>query len=270
MKKLLLTQASGNYEKIRELIYPNFRHYADQVGADFFSIEDCKSSCPVMEKLRIYDFFDEYDRILFLDGDLIIRPDCPDLFKLVPEGYLAGYDEGAACRTIAEMYDRLSFIVKLAKFYSLPMPCFDEPYFSFFNAGVLLADKCHKEIFKPPVDNKDPRGFVVCPEQIYINYFILKFKPNKYHLPVCFNQMPWNWTEDYKDCSYIVHYASLPLEIRLKLMKGDLEYWRAKNANYYCHFCDKYVEPKIVELVKGTKDETCPICTNLNLQKKRC
>ena len=33
----------------------------------------------------------------------------------------------------------------------------------------------------------------------------------------------------------------------------------------YCSNCQQIVEPKIVELVKGTPDETCPICTSLNL-----
>ncbi len=228
MKRLVITQTSGAYEQVRNLLYPNFQAYASKCKADFIPVEECKTECAVMGKLCVHNYFDSYDRILLLDADLVIRPDCPDLFDMVPEDHFAAYDEGAACRTIPDMYGRLRVITKIAQFYEFAMPCFDGEYFSFYNAGVMLAGKMHENLFEPPPSDKNPLEATVCPEQVYINYKILQYRPKIYRLPVCFNQMPWNWTMDYHDSSFIVHYAGMPMNNRLQLIKQNIEYWNWK------------------------------------------
>jgi lipopolysaccharide biosynthesis glycosyltransferase len=40
-------------------------------------------------------YFDTYDRILFLDADILVRDDCPNLFDLVDVDRVAAYDEGS-------------------------------------------------------------------------------------------------------------------------------------------------------------------------------
>jgi len=43
------------------------------------------NSINLFEKNQIYDLFDKYNRILRLDYDMLITPNCPNLFDIVPE-----------------------------------------------------------------------------------------------------------------------------------------------------------------------------------------
>lgn len=40
---------------------------------------------PHYEKFQIYNLLKEYDRIIYVDIDVIINETCPDLFQIVPE-----------------------------------------------------------------------------------------------------------------------------------------------------------------------------------------
>lgn len=229
MPNLVLTQASGSFSVLRPIVYPNFKAYAKRVGADFESIEDCRRpDCPLLEKLRIGEYLGAYDRVLFLDGDLLVRPDCPNLFGLVPPGHYAAYDEGAACRVTFEIEARIDAVNGIARFFGLPAPQWP-PKFSYLNSGVILVDRCHKPIFGQPCPEPvpNPTGHNVCAEQNYLNYMVMRHKAKVWHLPVCFNQMPWNNTTDHLDCSYIVHFAGMgTAESRVKPMAEAIRHWR--------------------------------------------
>ena len=75
---------------LRETVEPTHRYYANRIGADHIVIDQAKICGPKFgcEKFQIYNFFDGYDRILYIDLDAIPRPDCPDLFSLVPPNCL--------------------------------------------------------------------------------------------------------------------------------------------------------------------------------------
>ncbi len=228
--------AAGNYEPIREIVYPLFEHYAKKCRADFHSIEDIENpQCPVLDKFRVCDFLKDYDRLLFLDGDILIRPDCPDLFKMVPSEWFAAYDEGSQLWSLDNLTERLSAIGKLASLWQLEQPIFPSTFqlgspVSYYNSGVFLMHKCHEYVWRKPEIDPLPLPNVPCAEQVYMNWALAQHKTKVYHLPVCFNQMPHNYWRDYQHSSYMLHYAgNLTIEERIAEMKKGLDVW----SEYY-------------------------------------
>lgn len=56
------------------------------------------------QKLLIPDYLREYEQVLFLDLDIIISPDCPDIFALMPEniGLMGGGQSALGPRVSAK------------------------------------------------------------------------------------------------------------------------------------------------------------------------
>ena len=94
MKLLITTRADAACTEWAELMYPIFTRYAQKVKADF-TILDEVFNCPEaaggigngVYQYRImkqYDLHEQYDRILHLDSDMLLSPNCPNLFDVVP------------------------------------------------------------------------------------------------------------------------------------------------------------------------------------------
>ena len=100
-------------------------------SADFVLLNKRVYSHPHYDKWQIYDLIADYDRVLFLDADVIIRPDCPDLFAMVPTECFAGENELQSFPDQAK--HRTAFLGAMGM-AQLPCP-FD------INGGVLVASK---------------------------------------------------------------------------------------------------------------------------------
>ena len=86
MKKALVTIASGEYFlRMAALTHPTLRAYAERIGADFIHWSDTSGhAIPEYKKLDVAGLLDIYDRVLYVDTDVIIRDDAPDVFDIVP------------------------------------------------------------------------------------------------------------------------------------------------------------------------------------------
>ena len=85
----VMSVGAGKYRKQYELVRDNLMAYAKKCHADFRFIDDYidkdKKRDIYSQKLLIPDYLREYEQVLFLDLDIIISPDCPDIFALMPE-----------------------------------------------------------------------------------------------------------------------------------------------------------------------------------------
>ena len=118
MKKLVLTIAIGDeYQQIAKLTHPTLKAYAKRIGADFHSINETRISktSPHWEKFQIYDWLKEYDRIIYIDTDIIVRDDTPDLFEEVDYMKLGMFNEG---RFTQRGYD---LIYEMCKAYNVTL-----------------------------------------------------------------------------------------------------------------------------------------------------
>ena len=83
MRLAVITIAIGeHYQQLSTLTHPTIRRYADRIGADFIAITEQKISetTPHWEKFQLLDYLNTYDRILYVDTDVLIRKNCPNIF----------------------------------------------------------------------------------------------------------------------------------------------------------------------------------------------
>ena len=75
------TGAVVHIDRTPAVINPDFPHITNE----FMQLMIWK-----MELMRL--LLGRYQRVLWIDADALVRPDCPDLFDLVPETHWAGVD----------------------------------------------------------------------------------------------------------------------------------------------------------------------------------
>lgn len=230
-KNLVLTIAVGEvYQKMAKLTHPSLKKYAKKIGADFLSIDKSSSSSPHWEKFQIHALLNKYERILYLDTDILVREDCPNLFDIVPADQLGLFNE------MPFTPNRQFSLVESCKDYGIILKNWNGKY---FNSGVMVIPRSWKFLFKKPV--KEVFNYY---EQGYLNAMI-NFELEKagnemrvFDLPYNFNRMACmdSVTGEERFASYIMHYAGFPdVNFVLNLIAGDLKIWSNKNFNYKRH-----------------------------------
>ena len=161
MNALLTISVGEKYQKMAEVTHPSLERYAERIGAQFVVIDEYSSSTPHFEKFQIYNMLNKYNRIIYLDTDIIVREDCPNLFEVVPYDKLGVFNEGA-------FIDRTMPMVEVAKQYKISIDKWNRQY---YNTGVMVLSRVHKFLFKPP--EVEISNFF---EQSYLNLNIIKSK----------------------------------------------------------------------------------------------
>ena len=246
-KNLVLTIAVGpTYERMKELTHPTIKAYAERIGADFLSIDSSHASTPHWEKFQIHDLLNTYQRILYIDTDIIVRSDTPNIFDLVPESQLGMFNELPFTQ---DQGRHISFI-DACKDYGVVLKKWDGRY---FNSGVMVIPRSWKFLFKKP--DKELFNFY---EQGYLNVSIhqelekIGNELSVFDLPYTFNRMacmdPFTGEERY--ASYMIHYAGFPdLQHVLGLIETDLGVWKSNNNGF------KYQRHLILDVQGGLGDQ---------------
>ncbi len=222
-KKLVLTLSIGEeYEELSKITHPIIKKYADKIGADFHAISEQKISdtTPHWEKFQIYNLLNKYDRILYVDTDIIIRDDCPDLFEEVDMSLLGAFNE-------AQFTQRNPSFYKSCETYGINYENWNGEY---YNTGVMVLSRIHKQLFKKP--ELEYMNFF---EQGYINAVIHRDKIKTHNLSYKFNRVSALdvFTGEDRFASYIVHYAGAPNIGELtNLIKSDIARWEKDSPNY--------------------------------------
>tara|TARA_R110002020_G_scaffold130148_1_gene291277 strand:- start:27447 stop:28151 length:705 start_codon:yes stop_codon:yes gene_type:complete len=209
MKYLLTTRADATVADWAELVHPVFRKYAEKVGADFLILDE-SLNCTAARTgigdglwhfriMKHYDLHEIYDRILHFDSDILLTPDCPNLFDHIP------YD------CIGTVYEDVgSRAPQRVQCMNNAQRQFGEIGWQngYINTGVFMTSKCHRDIFQP-IDGQFFTDWGT--DDVHIGYQIkkhgFKVKPLEYQ----FNHMTmfseaWNGSPDRFD-SHVIHYA---------------------------------------------------------------
>jgi lipopolysaccharide biosynthesis glycosyltransferase len=222
MKKAIVSLATGKeWEELGKVTFPSQIAYANKIGANHKTITTQNSEHPHYDKWQLLDLFGEYDRLLYMDVDIIIRPDCPDMFDLVPENTVGGHDEIPFSPWVNEEIKKFCALANIP--LCKPGDNFQCPYY--LNAGLFIVSRCHKSLFR---DGDKVQKGIEWPEQTHFNVRILQDK-----VPVTILDPKFNWlyqrTGNYLDKNYVLHYAACgpPLQ-RIKLVQKDLQAWKLK------------------------------------------
>jgi predicted O-methyltransferase YrrM len=201
---------NAQWQELADLTLPSQRRYAERLGADFLLLDKTVYPHPHYDKWQIHELFATYDRLIYLDADMVVRPDCPDLFASVPPEAVGGENELLSVPVQAQHLARFCQRLGLA-----PLPC---PFY--LNGGLFVASRRHRDVFRPPEAVVTDLPW---PEQSHFNARLIAGKHPVFFLPAAFNDR--HRRADYLRRSYILHYACLPHQARLAAVRRDLEAW---------------------------------------------
>ncbi|MEX2684035.1 MAG: hypothetical protein Q6373_020865 [Candidatus Sigynarchaeota archaeon] len=201
--------------------------YADKVGADFIKLDKrrvnffaAKKFNPILfEKYQVYDVLGTYDRVLFLDTDILVTPHAPDIFNYVPFDKIGGVFEDFG----TELEHRRSLIVKVQEVLG------DVNWVEgFLNSGVFVVSKLHREVFHL----YQKYGFYDgCYEQTNTNWYMHKAGFPPVNIDWRFNFMGIMriyYGPVHRD-AFFIHYAGtgglFPWVPRVDQMRNDYEFF---------------------------------------------
>ena len=165
----------------------SWENYARRWGCEVFVLDqplmDIEWMKPNWFKMYILDILDangvDYDQVLYVDYDTIVTPNAPNIFELTDHKFAAVRNFGDmdwVCRSI-ENYSKFVF------------DGFTFPYYNYFNSGVMVFNKKHKDLFKGLQEfyqtNRDKliwmqNTYCVGNDQPVFNFFVNQYIPADY------------------------------------------------------------------------------------------
>lgn len=209
-KRLMVTRADKNCAQLIEVTHPMLKNYAERWEADFKILDHKEEWMTDYEMchyriLKVYDMLDDYDRILIIDSDVIIMPECPNPFETVDTEKIGSIYEDVGSR----MQHRIKVINDIqSKFGDVGWR------YGYINTGVFIVSKKHKSIFQKIKKGEDEEGKLWTGpgmDDALIGYNIHKYGFEVQELPFQWNHMsmfsePWNNSAN-RFNSWIIHYA---------------------------------------------------------------
>lgn len=223
MKLLVCTRCDDNIKQMSDLTHPFLTDYAERCGADFMKLSH-QTDCTHMEGkwhyriLKMNELFEEYDRILHIDTDVIVTPWAPSVFDHVPEDKIGTVFEDVGTRRKAR---RRCIASVQAKFGDVGWTT------GYINTGFVVASKCHKEVFTK-IDGQYYEDWGH--DDVHLGYQIRRHGKEILELDYKWNNMTmfcegWNGSPSRFD-SYVIHYAgkgSFDGLSRIEQIKADAE-----------------------------------------------
>ena len=223
MKLAIATITCGAiYEEISKHTHPTIKSYAKKIGADFHVWNQFDGhAMPHYQKLEISTLLETYERVLYIDTDIIVNPSAPSIFDHVPVDCFGAFDE-------SPYQDRRIHFVPLMREMGLDPFSWNGEY---YNTGVMVVSSAHRTIFsRPSVE------FNIFYEQSYLNVNIATQRPKMFKLHHQWNRMPYldqNFFGSRLD-SYFHHYAGVAIgnpdvSQVTALIEKDLHAWGVIN-----------------------------------------
>lgn len=208
---LVVTLATGaKTMDLLEITGPRMQAYADQCGADYRVIlDDMSKGYPLANKFRLATLASKYERVLFLDADVWVKPGIPSIFNHPPGAVYIHADAGhhPASRQAAEGEMIRTCDEQQIKRFDARM----------LNSGVVLFDSEQSHIWSAP---RLPLGKRHIAEQMTVEANIVHSGVSQVDL-----EPRWNWQYYFKDftdgidAAYIIHLAACPHEERIYRLK---------------------------------------------------
>jgi len=199
---------------------PTIKLYAQKCNAELIIIEKFDDpTLPAMyAKTKIYDLLMDYEKVLFIDIDILITPIAPNLFEM-----FSSYNDIFAAVPVEHFYNGVNR-EKTNLQAALGAIAWTQQY---FNSGVMLIGRSHAHILNShdgliqkwhqwKIDN----GKTGLNDQSIFNYRINKGAQQLTELDRSFNFTRATQDFNKRFNSYFIHYAGLRGN-RTKLMKRD-------------------------------------------------
>lgn len=195
---------------------PYMRDYARRVAADFVKLDwPGHPAWPMSAKFGIARALDHYHCIAYVDADVLLRPGCVNLFTQCKPWEMGVVD----ALPFHRQNPKSTAEANHHEFRrSMGFPAVDLPWY--FNAGVMVVPKSHRELLLPPMTPM-PNGF--CSEQDHTNARLLDSGlPYKLLDRRC-NWLWWTGLDDAPPDA-VLHFAGLRFQ-RIKEMAKWAAAW---------------------------------------------
>jgi hypothetical protein len=221
----LVTAVFGDaYQRIAEVSLPGIRAYARRIGADFsvMEIRRFPDRHHYWEKFGAAERLGVYDRVCWLDVDLIVNPSAPSIFEVAPADAFSAFDEG---RLFCDRQDQLRFDAPSYGADERMIPAWEHKY---FNVGVMVFGQQHRDLFRQPTV---PKRNSIMPEQTYLNLKLMMSGVKCHDLTSIWNGLHSLHGPDDRKRLNVVHYAGWPrtpdwVETMTRQMRKDLGNWK--------------------------------------------
>ena len=225
MKRLIITRADDAIKQMTDISHPVIKKSASKWEADFLPLDhvaECDGNGRFHFRIMMcYDLYENYDQILSLDSDVLLSPNCPNLFEIIPFDSVGTVYEDKGSRAT----DRRARMAKAQVKYG------DVGWRKgYINTGVFLTSKVHRDIFTKINDEYyNDRGY----DDVHLGYQINKMGFKVHEWDYKFNHMTmfsegWNGSPSRFD-SHIIHYAGVGVfekgQNRISQMKRDYKHW---------------------------------------------
>lgn len=204
----ILTAYSGEHGRdLAAITRDRIGDYAHKCKAEYLLLYPPDMTFPelMLAKMEfVKSTIERGHRVLWIDGDILIRADSPNLFDIVPVGSFGAVNEGAL-----GSYDQLKFrndhIVQTCREEGLQIPQTNSRY---FNCGMFMAEPLHAMIF----EKRYAFSHHDWCEQSVVNARLMLGDYKICSLPECFNRFVYWGAKPrlYEEISYFLHYAGAP------------------------------------------------------------
>lgn len=218
MKLAVFTVAVGDTgRQLHECSGPSQREYARRIGAEYVVIDRPSMAYPLGEKWHLSRLATHFDRSIYFDADVIVRPKACSLFKLVPRGRVGLFDE-------LPFTPDASWIVRefgqIAAEQGWAPPA--APPREYYNTGLVVFDREHAGIWSPPERAFTP---LFCAEQHMVN---LRVAAAGHRVHGLNRKQHWQWWIDkggaHRDDGQFLHFSGIrDSGLRLQQMRGCLD-----------------------------------------------
>jgi lipopolysaccharide biosynthesis glycosyltransferase len=222
---LVLTQAYGShFQEIAAITAPLMDKWARRNG-HAFEIETSLDTdiSPLFAKFRVKEWLKKYDFVLYLDCDILVRPDAPDPFLIAPAYKFCAFNEGSWCSSLDMLAARAGLCYEAAREWGFDAATMDFSR-SYFNSGVFMVMNTPEHLALFDIPDDCPYMWRNTAEQNLLNLRLHRDKVKTYSLPMCFNAMAQWWSTRYLDDNYFIHYAGMAHETRMEVMPRDRDY----------------------------------------------
>lgn len=227
-KRAVVTLCIGEKaEKYAKFTHEPMKKYARRLNADFIvynkpvvNFKSAKNFNPILfEKYQVHDTLGTHDKVLFLDTDILVTPQAPDIFSLTPRDKVGCVLEDFG----TEKEDRRNLIKKVQDV--LGDVGWSE---GFMNSGVFVVSKAHRDVFKMYKEYGFYDGEY---EQTNTNWYIKKAGFEFFSLSYKFNFMGLMrvyYGPEHRE-AYFIHYAGkggiFPWVDKIEQLKNDYMYF---------------------------------------------
>jgi hypothetical protein len=206
-KTLVLTESLGAGRHFLRFTEPSLRAYATKTGSDFVAHTDHdeltlkykvsyatgrenNTSC-ITKLLLIHHYLETYEKVLWLDDTCVVKQATPNIFDLVPNGSIAGMQEGGIPFMNSWKIDLEFFRTTHA--YTMDLT-------TYINGGVLVWTQGVRKYISPTfIDNHRQLFLSAYVEMAYLAYIIQTEKLPLIRLTDAYNKMNFIGTLTSKD-----------------------------------------------------------------------